>query len=516
MTLAFAAVMGFTVWRMNKVRQQLVLINKSYLRLTLILGEFAAIQGSLLNTVADRANGRRVSKFLLRQVDLARRYRLHDVERASALVEKTRQLGHLAETDRAFLDRTSKRLQTLGKAFRVNEALFDQIFSRKRVPPGIRQRVGDALLRTERKLGTMTRRLRNDLRGQVRSTGVTVQSDQRTGVWAGLGLVVLALLFSIGVTWRARRTLQPLKTLVEGARRIASGDYAGRVNVQSHDELGELAGEFNAMARAVEERETKLIRSERMAAAGRLASHITHEVRNPLNSISLNTEMLEEEIVELVGDPESEPQNLCRAIRQEVDRLTDITEEYLRFARLPAPNLQEEDLSELLSSLVGFLTHELEAKGITIERDLSESLPAVLADENQLRMVFLNLVRNAGEAMADDGGILHVETHADGDSVVTVIADTGAGMDAETLAQIFEPFFSTKEHGTGLGLALTHQIIGEHNGTIAVDSEPGRGTRFTVSLPACGARDKVAEADDASEADKSAPATAQAGVEAEH
>jgi len=482
-TLGFAGVMGYTVYRMHRVRQDLELINKSYLRLTLILGEFYTIQGSLLNIIAERSAGRASSTFLRRQVELARRYRLRDVRLASELVKRARALGP-GQSDRQFLEQTERKLAELLKAFTENEMLFSGLFGKKQTPPPKLREAGEVLLRSERKLEGMTRRMRNRLRGQVKKAAVAVEADQRYGIMAGLALVLLAILVSLVVTFRARRTLKPLQTLVQGTKRIGAGDYAGRVDVVSSDELGVLASEFNNMAAAVQEREAKLIRSERMAAAGLLASHITHEVRNPLNSISLNTEMLEEELGSAQESQAAEESRaLCRAIRQEVDRLTDITEEYLRFARLPKLVLEAEQVNELLGNLLDFLSGEMKEQSVTVKRNLGDGIPPIQVDENQLRQAFLNLMRNAGEAMAEKGGTLTVETKLTGGVVEVRIADSGSGIDADDFDQVFEPFFSTKDHGTGLGLALTHQIIVEHGGEIGVESTKGEGTAFTVRLP---------------------------------
>ena len=194
----------------------------------------------------------------------------------------------------------------------------------------------------------------------------------------------------------ASRTLRPLRTLAERAKEVARGDYKQRVDASSPDEIGALGREFNAMAAALDEREQRLIRSERLAAVGKIAAQITHEVRNPLSSIGLNAEMLEEETT-------GEARKLARAIVKEVDRLTEITEEYLRFARLPRPKLEREDLGELLQSLVAFMHQELEGRGVTVDARIEPSLPPVAADEHQLRQALLNLLRNAVEAMRDGG-----------------------------------------------------------------------------------------------------------------
>jgi signal transduction histidine kinase len=282
----------------------------------------------------------------------------------------------------------------------------------------------------------------------------------------------------------ATRTLHPLRKLAERAREIARGDYKQRVDASSPDEIGALGREFNAMAAALDEREQRLIRSERLAAVGKIAAQITHEVRNPLSSIGLNAEMLEEET-------QGEARKLARAIVKEVDRLTEITEEYLRFARLPRPKLEREELGDLLTSLVAFMHHELAARGVTVELDVPPALPPVAADEHQLRQALVNLVRNGAEAMRAGGQLTlrarHLADAADGRSIELAISDTGDGIAPEHLQKIFDPFFSTKEGGTGLGLALTQQIIVEHGGKIEVTSEPGRGTTFIVRLVAAAA-----------------------------
>jgi signal transduction histidine kinase len=191
--------------------------------------------------------------------------------------------------------------------------------------------------------------------------------------------------------------------------------------------------------------------------------------------------MLEEET-------QGEARKLARAIVKEVDRLTEITEEYLRFARLPRPKLEREDLGELITSLVAFMHQELEARGVTVDAKVEPSLPPVAADEHQLRQALLNLMRNAVDAMRSGGRLTlragRVADVSDGRNVELTISDTGEGIAADHLQKIFDPFFSTKEGGTGLGLALTQQIIVEHGGKIEVRSEPGRGTTFIVRLVA--------------------------------
>jgi len=163
--------------------------------------------------------------------------------------------------------------------------------------------------------------------------------------------------------------------------------------------------------------------------------------------------------------------------------LTEITETYLRFARLPRPNLEREDLAAIVGSVMEFARAELSQAGVTLSLEVAPNLPEVACDENQIRQALLNLVRNAREAMPG-GGRLRVEVAAAGHAVRVAIEDSGPGIAPEHLAKIFDPFFSTKERGTGLGLPLVQQIIAEHGGRIDVTCEPGHGTRFLVALPA--------------------------------
>jgi signal transduction histidine kinase len=275
------------------------------------------------------------------------------------------------------------------------------------------------------------------------------------------------------------RTLRPLNVLREHTKQIAGGDYARRTGIASRDEIGDLAREFDAMAAAIEEREHRLIRSERLATVGRMAAHITHEIRNPLASLGLNVELLGDE----VGADNQEARKLVTSIGKEVDRLSDITETYLRFVRLPKPKLECEDLGAIATSVLEFAGSELSLAGISWSIEIESGLPDVVADESQLRQALLNLVRNAKEAMPGGGRILLEVGRAAEGHVRLVLADSGPGIAPENLANIFEPFFSTKAKGTGLGLALVQQIVSEHGGRIEVDCPPGAGTRFTLLLP---------------------------------
>jgi signal transduction histidine kinase len=177
-----------------------------------------------------------------------------------------------------------------------------------------------------------------------------------------------------------------------------------------------------------------------------------------------------------------ESRELLAAVTREVDRLTEVTEQYLRMARPPRPSLGPTDVTEVLASVLEFSREELERAGVEVVRELTPDTPPALADDGQLRQVFLNLLRNAREAMPD-GGQLIISTQAHEREVEVALQDTGRGMTEAVRSRIFEPFFSTKEDGTGLGLAVCQQILKSHGGSLSCRSEAGRGTTFSVKLP---------------------------------
>jgi signal transduction histidine kinase len=309
---------------------------------------------------------------------------------------------------------------------------------------------------------------------------LSLQEVERQATLAAFVLGAVGAILGVLTTVWSILTLRPLRRLHEAVRKVAGGNYRQQVEVSGGTEVADLAREFNAMAAALSQREQELVRSERLAAVGKMAAVITHEVRNPLSSIGLNAELLEEEVAHV--SPEAVA--LSRAVQKEVDRLTAITEEYLRFARLPRPRLEREQVNSIVAGVVEFQREDLLSRGVRVEAQLAEALPPVDADEAQLRQALLNLLRNAADAMTS-GGALTVATRQSPDGAVEVsVQDTGPGISDEHLHRIFEPFFSTKDGGTGLGLALTQQIVTEHGGRIIVDSRPGTGTTFTLRLPA--------------------------------
>jgi signal transduction histidine kinase len=237
-------------------------------------------------------------------------------------------------------------------------------------------------------------------------------------------------------------------------------------------------------------RAEEVLASERLVTIGKMAAQVAHEIRNPLSSISLNAELLEDEINSYEGVSTEEARSLLTAIMSEVDRLASITEDYLKFARLPRPVWEKENINHILLDLLNFSKEEIAKHGIQVITQFDPSIPEIKVDEKQLREAFLNILKNAFEAMPQ-GGELQITTARTGEQIEVIISDTGIGIEEKNLEKIFTPFFTTKEEGTGLGLALTQQIIHEHGGTIQCKSQVGKGTTFILRFPGVGQRVKM-------------------------
>ncbi len=287
----------------------------------------------------------------------------------------------------------------------------------------------------------------------------------------------------------------------EGATTLEAvpvGEAAYDVTVVPFVEPGVEAPSALVVADDVTERERargRVMQAERLAAIGRMAAHVTHEVRNPLSSIGLNAEMLADEVA-LHGDAGRESLRLVRAIQREIDRLTGVTEEYLRMARLPQPRLEREPLGDLVTEAVSFAAEELRAAGVALRVEVEPGLPSVLVDEAQLRQALLNLLRNAREAMEEarvDNPRLVVRvasrahpTQAERAGVAVSVCDAGPGLDPATAARVWEVFYTTKSRGTGLGLALTRELLTAHGGDVwagRAAPEDGGGAEFVLWLP---------------------------------
>ncbi len=224
----------------------------------------------------------------------------------------------------------------------------------------------------------------------------------------------------------------------------------------------------------------QILHSERLAIIGKMAAKVAHEVRNPLSSISLNAEMLDEEIQDQNSNKEAK--SLLKAMIREIDRVTLLTDEYLQFSRLPESLPIKANLNLLIKEMLELLAEEFKQKNIKLtSKGLNADLQ-VPFDRAQIRRVLLNIIRNAIESMPNRG-TLKVWTEQNLETVIIGIQDSGQGIPEDKVNEIFNPFFTTKDFGTGLGLAISQQIINEHKGQIYCESKIGQGTTFRIELP---------------------------------
>ncbi len=488
----FGVVALFSVSELHRGQQEMRLVGQGYLQL---LQEAAALENYQKYQAQETAQIAREHNSETRAalIQLAPRTFPPLLRQRLAAAEATLSAMRLdaPADEKHTLDEIQTRLEQLVGQEGETEALALEAY--QRLASGAPEAAGalETLSAHQETLGREVRALRAAVEARIATRVELAARRERSR-----GLLVIALtILSVGVgllaTALSARSLAPVRTLIAGVRRVRTGDFAAQLPVRGDDEIAQLAGEFNAMARELaerqgqlEEKQRALLLAERLAAVGRVSAQVAHEVRNPLSSIGLNTELLEEAVRKarfVSPADEREAQALLAAISGEVDRLTEVTEQYLRLARLPAPALAPEDVNRLLARVLDFSAHELERAGVKVERDFDPSQPRALADEGQLRQVFLNLLRNSREAMPA-GGTLRVGSRGTVEAVEVTIADSGGGIPLEVQGRLFEPFFSTKSGGTGLGLSLARQILEAHGGSIACTSTPAQGTTFVLRV----------------------------------
>ncbi len=512
--LAFGGATVYGAWALHTMGEQLRLVALGYSNLRIDLQDQLTLQANLQRRFLEPSTAPRSRKEIT--ADWTRR--LLRLQQAQGRVAELRRT--LSKADARYLLGLAARLDRVEHLYEEGEPFFQQIYGGtgpgEAAPKG-REAVDSGVAATElsareEQAAQIVQSLSSELTNKVIDVVHEGGRYETRALWMTLLLSIGATGFGVLVMLLVQATLRPLRRLSDSAKEVARGNYRQRVFADSPDEVGALGREFNAMAAALQEREQRLRRSEQLAAVGKMAAQITHEVRNPLSSIGLNAELLADEVA---GD-NAEARTLAQAIVREVDRLADITEQYLRFARLPDPRFEREEISAVVKGLLSFLAEEFAAAGVSVQAELSAGLPAVQLDENQLRPALLNLLRNAKEAMADlprEQRLLLVRTRgfdsaqrrpfieraqrsgapfiersegAGGTHLIVAIdvIDRGPGIKQEHRGRIFEPFFTTKKGGTGLGLALAHEVVVRHGGALLVESPEGGGTRFTIELPA--------------------------------
>jgi len=332
----------------------------------------------------------------------------------------------------------------------------------------------------------------------------------------------LALVYG-GYRLHSRHVVRPVVQLAEAARKIAAGDLTTRVRSGSRTEIGLLYESFNAMverlqtdaaelaefnqhlegevekrSRELEAVQNKLSHLEKMAMLGQIATSVNHEVRTPLNVLSMN--------VQLIGRLMSGCSEQCLArksnvaeriarVDSEIQRVSDMLEEFVHYARLTPVEKKPLELNRLLGYVAEMISEKAAQAKVAVTVEPAAAPLTVPADEHKLIQVLVNLCTNALQAMPEAGGTLHLTARPIRGGAQIIVADTGKGIAGENLDKIFLPFFTTKSAGLGLGLAIVQRIVEDHGGTIVCRSTPGDGTTFTVTLPGMAAvTDAVAAA----------------------
>jgi signal transduction histidine kinase len=316
-------------------------------------------------------------------------------------------------------------------------------------------------------------------------------------------LVATVLVFGVGIAGAVALAWtygKPISRVVEAARRVAQGKLDERLPANRHDEIGELNRSFNEMVERLREKaelETRLHQAERLSAIAHLASGIAHEVRNPLNLINLSIDHLRAQFAPTTPAEREEFTHLADCIKEEVRRLNEMIETFLKYGKPLKLQRRPADIRTLLDEVLGLAAQKAQAQHIEVIREQDADLPAVWVDVPHFKTCLMNIVLNAFQAMPG-GGALTVSVKAISNfkfqasnsefrnpksEVVVEVEDTGVGIAPENLPHVFEPYFTTKEVGIGLGLSLTKKILEEHGGGIALSSEAGKGTRVRLSLP---------------------------------
>jgi two-component system, sporulation sensor kinase E len=241
--------------------------------------------------------------------------------------------------------------------------------------------------------------------------------------------------------------------------------------------------------------EQQTIESERFNALTLLAAGVAHEIGNPLNSLNIHLQLIERELRKLDGQKHGELQESIKVARAEVDRLDSIITQFLRAIRPTRPQLRPEDVNSIVEEAVRFFAPEINDRNIVVEQELRSDLPMLEIDRDQMKQAFYNVIKNSFEAMKNRG-ILRIRTDMDESHVIIRFTDTGGGISAENLSRIFEPYFTTKTSGTGLGLLIVRRIVREHGGEMSIESSEGKGLTLTIRLPYIDKRVRMLEAGD--------------------
>lgn len=306
-----------------------------------------------------------------------------------------------------------------------------------------------------------------------------IAEAKRTLTWYILSIAVLVTgLVALISHLIGKNLTNPIKVLVNSTARVATGNLDEQCQLKTHDEIGDLAAAFNRMTRDLKQSRDQLIQAERLATAGKMSASFAHEIRNPLSSMRMLAQML----MQKPEMSEGQHQQSLRYILEEIERIDTIVKGLMDFARPAALALTQQPLAPILQAVLALMAANLAHHKIQLVLDVLPETPEIQFDSDKLKQAFMNVVLNAMEAMPQ-GGVLKVSTIIDDDRVGIKVVDNGVGISAEDLAHLFEPFFTKKTRGTGLGLANVKRILEEHGGNVEIESTLGEGTEVLLWLP---------------------------------
>jgi len=307
-------------------------------------------------------------------------------------------------------------------------------------------------------------------------------------VWGfGVIFVIILVLVSIYVARKLSKSItEPIGELSQSFTKVADGDLDIHLEVNAKDEVNLLIRSFNKMVRELSETQKKLLLSERIAAWRDVARQISHEIKNPLTPIQLSIHRLKKKI-HFEKQDELVIEECFQTISEEVESLRNLATEFSEFARLPKPKLQKGGINEIIKSAV--VLYETNEKNARFELNLTEDIPDILVDPELMKRVFINLIANSIDALKKNNDVIKIENSAiTGDKsekvVIVSVSDNGEGMTDEVLEKVFDPYFTTKKEGSGLGLPIIKRIMDEHKGTIFIESSPDEGTTIKLVLKA--------------------------------
>src|SRR5262245_30214429 len=289
---------------------------------------------------------------------------------------------------------------------------------------------------------------------------------------------------------------------------VAEGDDSGEIVAGNHGRsrpgsttpatVPEEVGHVMILRDITESRRTaqQTIESERLNALRLLAAGVAHEIGNPLNSLHIHLQLMERSVQKLHEGERTELQQSIDVARSEVNRLDSIVTQFLKAIRPSRPQLRPESVNTIVEEAVRFFTPELQDREIVVEQELRSDLPLLQLDRDQMKQAFYNVIKNSVEAM-DRHGTLRIRTDLADTHVIVRFEDSGGGMSAEDLSRVFEPYFTTKPSGSGLGLLIVRRIVREHGGELSIETSQGKGLTLTIRLPFIDKRIRMLEAGEA-------------------